>query len=528
MNPISIFLLLCGLNCVALAQTPPPLHTVDEVRALTLEEAGRGLPVRLRGVITYCNQRESRAFIQDESGGVFFRPPPLVEGEARLVAGDFVEINGITWRGRFSPSVAGDPAVADGEVRPVRLVRLGSALLPSPQPATVDRIRIGEFHNQFIKVRATIQRVGEQKLVGWSGLRIELSSRSGVLVALVRRDSPNEPVPTWEGVDAEIDAVVAGSGDHHGQFSDPWLAVDALSRVVPDFEGTERAFQQPVRGFHELFRYTPPSRAPVNERVHVTGTVTMVRPGMGYFLGNQEGGIWVEATHFPYVREGDVVDVIAFPVRLGRHDFLQDEVSRVRRHDAPLEPRPVTPEAASKGECLATLISVEGEVLDQLAKPGYSVLFLAGAGQRFTARFEGQPGTGENIPSPPVGSWVRIVGICETAPETPAASNSNGTFSVLVRSGADVMVLREARWLTTERLLWMLAAVAGGLLLCGAWVALLRRQVALQTRMIAHEVGQRTLIEERQRIARELHDTLQQQLAGVHLHLDAASDWAAG
>jgi signal transduction histidine kinase len=65
------------------------------------------------------------------------------------------------------------------------------------------------------------------------------------------------------------------------------------------------------------------------------------------------------------------------------------------------------------------------------------------------------------------------------------------------------------------------------LLLAAAWIALLRRQVARQTALIEAKVARETLQEERARMARELHDTLEQQLTGLSLQLDAAGDTLA-
>ena len=56
-----------------------------------------------------------------------------------------------------------------------------------------------------------------------------------------------------------------------------------------------------------------------------------------------------------------------------------------------------------------------------------------------------------------------------------------------------------------------------------AWVALLRRQVARQFAVIEGKAQREAIIEERQRIAREFHDTLEQELAGLSLRLDAAT-----
>jgi signal transduction histidine kinase len=57
-----------------------------------------------------------------------------------------------------------------------------------------------------------------------------------------------------------------------------------------------------------------------------------------------------------------------------------------------------------------------------------------------------------------------------------------------------------------------------------AWVLLLRRQVAQQLATIERKLQGEAATEERHRIAREFHDTLEQDLAGIELQLDAAAD----
>ncbi len=55
------------------------------------------------------------------------------------------------------------------------------------------------------------------------------------------------------------------------------------------------------------------------------------------------------------------------------------------------------------------------------------------------------------------------------------------------------------------------------------WVVVLRYRVAVQTGIIRRQLARETVYEERGRIARELHDTLEQELAGISLQLDTVS-----
>jgi signal transduction histidine kinase len=56
-----------------------------------------------------------------------------------------------------------------------------------------------------------------------------------------------------------------------------------------------------------------------------------------------------------------------------------------------------------------------------------------------------------------------------------------------------------------------------------AWVVLLRRQVRRQLGMIEQKIHSEAVAEERLRIAREFHDSLEQDLAGLALRIDSAA-----
>lgn len=53
------------------AQSPPAeLRTAAEVRRLTPEQAEKGLPVRLRGVVTFHDGALFSRFVQDDTAGI--------------------------------------------------------------------------------------------------------------------------------------------------------------------------------------------------------------------------------------------------------------------------------------------------------------------------------------------------------------------------------------------------------------------------------------------------------------------------
>ncbi len=91
---------------------------------------------------------------------------------------------------------------------------------------------------------------------------------------------------------------------------------------------------------------------------------------------------------------------------------------------------------------------------------------------------------------------------------------------MILRSAADLKIVRQSSWWTPQRLRWTLCILSIVLLGAGIWVWTLRRRVSLQTMAIQEKIKREAVLQERMRIARELHDNLEQELAGVRMQLE--------
>ncbi len=92
------------------------LRTAQEVRALNKAQAGKRLPVRLRGVVTYADPAWPHFFLQDQTGALFIR-----DWKGKVQSGDWVEIEGVTDAGGIARMVVD----ATGRV-------MGTTNLPEP------------------------------------------------------------------------------------------------------------------------------------------------------------------------------------------------------------------------------------------------------------------------------------------------------------------------------------------------------------------------------------------------------------
>jgi signal transduction histidine kinase len=100
-------------------------------------------------------------------------------------------------------------------------------------------------------------------------------------------------------------------------------------------------------------------------------------------------------------------------------------------------------------------------------------------------------------------------------------------YTVWLPRPEDLVVLSLPPWWTPGRVVAAvatgLAAVAAAAAVAAVWIVLLKRQVGHQLRVIEDKLQAEAIAEERRRIAREFHDTLDQGLAALALRMDVAA-----
>jgi signal transduction histidine kinase len=130
------------------------------------------------------------------------------------------------------------------------------------------------------------------------------------------------------------------------------------------------------------------------------------------------------------------------------------------------------------------------------------------------------------------GSLVQVAGICDVIyDETKPVMGiwHPQTFQILLRSPADVTVLQWPSWWTPVHVLFLLGGLAVlSLLVSGGVLWGVRRRLAEQVRRRAMaETEFSAILSERNRLAREIHDTLAQGLTATSVQLQLAKIHAA-
>jgi len=131
------------------------------------------------------------------------------------------------------------------------------------------------------------------------------------------------------------------------------------------------------------------------------------------------------------------------------------------------------------------LVEVKATLLDNYTQGDQRVWILNHDNAVFEAHLLRSTSSGI-VPPIPVGSLLSVTGICKI--NVGSAFNPI-SFTILLRSPADVVVLKRGPWWTPNRALMLLAALASLTVLVLLWVALLRNRVARQTRTIRESEG---------------------------------------
>jgi len=242
--------------------------------------------------------------------------------------------------------------------------------------------------------------------------------------------------------------------------------------------------------------------------VTVQGVVTLTSPML--YLQDSTGGIAISSSH-PHapLQIGDEIEVKGDAYL---HDFSSElhnaQIRRLWSH-TPVSPVAVAASQAATGAFDAQYVEVEGRLAEKHEESGsLTSLTLEDESQAFVALVNGT-GRGPQLRSLKPKSKLRLRGVCVT---DSLYTHDLTAFALLLPSSGDIEVLEGPPWWNTAHIL----EVAIGTLLLS---------LAVITGFILVERWRmKAVLDERQRLAHEMHDTLAQSFAGLGFQLQAIRD----
>jgi signal transduction histidine kinase len=511
------------------------LTTCAEIRRLKPEEAGRGIPARIKGVVIAADPLLSMV-LEDPSGGVFIHLNWSLLSPNSRVLPDTIHTNAST--GFFvhvtpRPGISFDPLPPDGSVPPAvgqlweiegrtdpgdfspvifatNAVFLGQVAMPESIQPTWDQLMNGSLDAEYVEIHGVVVSIStnEMTLLMPNG-KVAIEGGSGPL-------GSGRPLPSFPGF---TPASLIGSVVRiRGCFTADW---DFQSRqVIPGrfylspaiTEVEEPALPDPfsiaVSKASDLLSFN--ARATAMQRVKVVGQIIHVRSGEFCMLDGRTGAR-VLGSDLPSLRPGDIVEAVGFLRHGGPSPVLQQAQTRkVGRAPLP-EPVPLSETNMLARGHDSTLVRVEGTLINDIVHPNDRLLELQNGVYHFAAVLKVSQRTRLAYS---IGSRLQLTGVYVS--ESPGLSESTlYPFEILLNNTTGIVVLQRPAWWTVRGALTVAAVLAGILGIAFIWISLLRRKIEQRTRQLQQEIETRQLAEqhrfmeqERIRVARDLHDEL--------------------
>ena len=473
----------------------PPLTTAEQIQRLKREEAQHGRPVLVRGVVT-CSDFYQGFVLQDATRGVFVEPP-TPNGLGRPEVGENWEVQGITGPGLFSPLI-----------KAARLTRLGQGRLPEPIQATWDQLLNGSLDVQYAEIQGMVTAVQTNG--------IKLLTRGGKVRVNLAGLAP-ETLHQYKNALVRLRGCLLAVWDlttHQLKVGEVTMGQASVSVEQP---APADPFAVPLKGPRDLLRFD--AQAGAFQRVKVAGQIMHERAGE-YFLTDGTNGLRFTAQDLPRCGPGDWVEAVGFPELGGPALALREAAVRQLRPGAlpAAQELPLTNLLSADHD--ATRVRIGAVLLGVRHERGERVLELQAGLRTFLAR---AGGPADALDSLPTGSRLAVTGTYAGQGGNRGVGREIDSFELLLNSAGDVQVLARPPWWTLRRVLVVLGALSFVLLAATLWGVTLKRQVNAQTAVIRQKAEREATLEERARIARELHDTLEQALAGLGLQLSALS-----
>jgi signal transduction histidine kinase len=488
------------------ADTAPervPLSPVRQLREVSPQQAAKRSPVRLRGVVTFCDARvDLGLFVHDSTGSIYVK---LGEGTNNINAGDTVEIEGRSGAGDFVPVVNSE-----------RVTILGHGELPAPALVTYEQLATGNEDSQWVELRGTVRAVVP---AAQGHTLIDLLTGGQRLSVLVTHFNAADPEKLIDA-SVQVRGVVRTRFNNRRQMRASFLSVTSSEDITVTTPAPGEVVDLPLR---QLFQFNAPGY--YGRRVRVQGVVA-VQKGSSLFIQDQGDGLSIKTHQTNVYIPGDVVSVTGFP-RVGQYSpELEDALVRRLGHREPPAPVGVKISQLLSEDYDGELVRLKGRLMNHVQRGDEEVMVLEAENMILSARMDSAK-TDSGFNSLQNGSELELTGVCLTQPTenwNPSVESRPESFQLLLRSPADVRVIRNPPWWTLSRLLWMLAIMTVVLLAGFAWVFVLDRRVRQQTAIIQQKIQREAILEERTRIAREFHDTLEQELAAITIQLETVAD----
>jgi signal transduction histidine kinase/CheY-like chemotaxis protein len=431
---------------------------------LSRAEASAERPVEFAAQVTLYRPRNFMMTV--EAGGCGAYVAVSAKSPWRLEPGQWVRIEGRTSPGSFAPVI-----------RPEQIVVLRPG---TPHPHILERNGWHDVHreNTLVRARGRLVQITHDDMHDSSwGIRVQVGDGSVIPgVVFGAKDRPERWLP---GTQLRFLAVLGSESNGKGQRANPWLFLQSPDWVEA-LDPPPLNWQLPVTPSSGIMTH----RASIHQgdRVHLRGTVTLIKGKGDFIVQDAAGGIRVVSGHLAEVRVGQAVELVG--------TVRNDEVRGIHVAEAILRPHEALP-ALTAVTLTHELIEERMDYGDRLVTAEVEVLGMRPPEHQGRQLVVQSAGTdpyavfltrGVPVPEFEPGARLRVTGVAELTSFNHARPDS---LIVHVNQLGSIQVLSRAP--VARRWPW-LNFVMGSLILCSlalAWAIGLRRAVKTRTRELA-------------------------------------------
>ncbi|MBN2684479.1 MAG: response regulator [Pontiellaceae bacterium] len=466
-----------GAAAPDLKETPNlKLRQAAQVLELGLDEAAKGYPVNLRGVVTWADPKSDFFYLQDASRGVrvYFNGSELPE---LPVVGLSVHVTGYTGKGAFAPVVFCEEVVSRGQYD-----------LPVPRSITLQQALVGIEEATFVEMKAVLR--GVKREGSWTYLR--LSTPSGIYHAHLPDTEIIEQAEQLVGAVIRLRGVCVALADENGHQIGVELLVSDWQKILVETPALEDPFSVNAVPLESLRKFGP-LQAPYRW-LRTSGVVTYVA-GDRFILQSGTTGLEIFTSDSVAVSPGDAVEVVGFPGRQGNAVVLREALVREAAEEEAPRLEKLTEESALNPDLNNRLVQVDAYLEDAHQTKQGVLLHLRSGDVRFIGISNAK--TSMNFKK---GSLLRCVGIFQLQQDLLEQPES---FKLFFRRPDDITLLQPPTFFTVKNMMIAIAAVSLGAIAALFWIYSLRKQVKEQTRLIREQMEHQVHLEnELQKVAK--------------------------